>query len=67
MEMNWINLEIKPVKICQCILQILLLHYGQSIFEGMKAFLTGDNDCSSVTDLMIMQIDLTDLHQDEYA
>jgi branched-chain amino acid aminotransferase len=40
---KWTNFEIKPVENLSMHPANLTLHYGQSIFEGMKAFLTGDN------------------------
>jgi branched-chain amino acid aminotransferase len=39
---QWTNLEIKPVENLDMHPANLTLHYGQSIFEGMKAFLTED-------------------------
>ncbi|MGE5356554.1 MAG: branched-chain amino acid aminotransferase [Deltaproteobacteria bacterium] len=38
----WKDLVIKPVENLSMHPANLTLHYGQSIFEGMKAFLTGD-------------------------
>ncbi|HHH54901.1 MAG TPA: branched-chain amino acid aminotransferase [Bacteroidetes bacterium] len=40
---KWQNLEIKPLENLSLHPANLTLHYGQTIFEGMKAFLTNDN------------------------
>ena len=39
---KWSDLEIKPLENLSMHPANLTLHYGQSIFEGMKAFLTND-------------------------
>ena len=40
---EWINPEIKPIENLSLHPANLTLHYGQTIFEGMKAFLKNDN------------------------
>ncbi len=40
---KWQNFEIKPLENLSLHPANLTLHYGQTIFEGMKAFLTNDN------------------------
>ena len=40
---EWTNMEIKPVENLSMHPANLTLHYGQSIFEGMKAFLASDS------------------------
>ncbi len=39
---EWTNLEIKPYDYLQLSPACISIHYGQSIFEGMKAFRTDD-------------------------
>jgi len=41
---EWINLEVKPLENLSLHPANLTLHYGQTIFEGMKAFFTNDNE-----------------------
>ena len=40
---EWKDLQIKPIENLSLHPANLTLHYGQTIFEGMKAFLTKDN------------------------
>lgn len=39
---QWVNMEIKPVEALSLHPSNLALHYGQSVFEGMKASITKD-------------------------
>ncbi len=41
---EWKNFEIKPLQNLSLHPANLTLHYGQTIFEGMKAFFTNDNE-----------------------
>lgn len=52
---KWNNLEIKPYDYLQLSPACIGLHYGQSIFEGMKAFKTNDGKISIFRPEMNMQ------------
>lgn len=43
-EEGWHNFEIKPRDVFQIAPENMIFHYGQEIFEGMKAFYTKDHE-----------------------